>query len=166
MHIGIWMVKNAKSSKHLSVYFVFLRVNNILISSRIFQISHLVLRHVYSITTHYSCASAAACHVSSAQHYRTSITFNNVQRELTNHVTMGLRCLLFWAHVLRQIQACLTHNNSSAVTSNSRRVYTDILSTSTSKQTRNVGQGPTWWPPCWIQVVPSVQRRSLADTHY
>jgi len=28
--------------------------------------------------------------------------------------------------------------------------------------TRNVGQCPTWWPPCRIQVAPSVQRRSLA----
>jgi len=27
--------------------------------------------------------------------------------------------------------------------------------------TRNVGQCPTWWPPCRIQVVPSVQRRKV-----
>jgi len=31
--------------------------------------------------------------------------------------------------------------------------------------TRNVGQCPTWWPPCLLQVAPSVQRRSLADAH-
>jgi len=31
---------------------------------------------------------------------------------------------------------------------------------------RNVGQRPTWWPPCRIQMAPSVQRRSLADAHY
>jgi len=29
-------------------------------------------------------------------------------------------------------------------------------------QTRNVGQCPTWWPPCLLQVAPSVQRHSLA----
>jgi len=27
--------------------------------------------------------------------------------------------------------------------------------------TRNVGQCPTWWPPCRIQVAPSVQRRKV-----
>jgi len=27
--------------------------------------------------------------------------------------------------------------------------------------TRNVGQCPTWWPPCQIQVVPSVQCRKV-----
>jgi len=27
--------------------------------------------------------------------------------------------------------------------------------------TRNVGQCPTWWPPCRIQVAPSVQRRNF-----
>ena len=27
--------------------------------------------------------------------------------------------------------------------------------------TRNVGQLPTWWPPCRIQVAPSVQRRKV-----
>jgi len=32
--------------------------------------------------------------------------------------------------------------------------------------TRNVGQCPTWWPPCRILVAPSVERRSLADAHY
>ena len=34
------------------------------------------------------------------------------------------------------------------------------------QDTRNVGQCPTWWSPCLLQVVPSVQRRSLADAHY
>jgi len=24
-----------------------------------------------------------------------------------------------------------------------------------------VGQCPTWWPPCWVQVAPSVQRRKV-----
>jgi len=27
--------------------------------------------------------------------------------------------------------------------------------------TRNVGQCPTWWPPCQIQAAPSVQRRKV-----
>ena len=27
--------------------------------------------------------------------------------------------------------------------------------------TRNVGQCPTWWPPCRIYVAPSVQRRKV-----
>jgi len=30
-----------------------------------------------------------------------------------------------------------------------------------TKHTRNVGQCPTWWPPCQIQVVPSVQRSKV-----
>jgi len=29
------------------------------------------------------------------------------------------------------------------------------------ERTRNVGQCPTWWPPCQIQVAPSVQRRKV-----
>jgi len=29
-----------------------------------------------------------------------------------------------------------------------------------------MGQSLSWWSPCRIQVVPSVQRRSLADAHY
>jgi len=28
--------------------------------------------------------------------------------------------------------------------------------------TRNVGQCPTWWPPCRIYVAPSVQRRKVS----
>jgi len=31
----------------------------------------------------------------------------------------------------------------------------------TVKWTRNVGQCPTWWPPCRIQVAPSVQCRKV-----
>ena len=31
----------------------------------------------------------------------------------------------------------------------------------TKAKTRNVGQCPTWWPPCRIQVAPSVQRRKV-----
>jgi len=27
--------------------------------------------------------------------------------------------------------------------------------------TRNVGQYPTWWSPCWIWVAPSVQCRKV-----
>jgi len=30
--------------------------------------------------------------------------------------------------------------------------------------TRNVGQCPTWWSPCWIQVAPSVQRCKVSLT--
>ena len=30
-----------------------------------------------------------------------------------------------------------------------------------TKQTINVGQCPTWWPPCRIQVAPSAQRRKV-----
>ena len=38
----------------------------------------------------------------------------------------------------------------------------EVLTIIKPHQTRNVGQCPTWWPPCRIQVAPSVQRRSLA----
>jgi len=29
------------------------------------------------------------------------------------------------------------------------------------RKTRNVGQCPTWWSPCWTQVAPSVQRSKV-----
>ena len=42
----------------------------------------------------------------------------------------------------------------------SNRVYFTPLGRSISK-TRNVGQCPTWWPPCRIWVAPFVQRRKV-----
>ena len=45
-------------------------------------------------------------------------------------------------------------------------LYNASLQTKKLERTRNVGQCPTWWPPCRISVAPSVQRRSLADVYY
>ena len=48
--------------------------------------------------------------------------------------------------------------------------HEQILSTELQPRqqwTRNVGQCPTWWPPCRMYVAPFVQcRKSLADAHY
>ena len=43
----------------------------------------------------------------------------------------------------------------------SRKFIWPVCSTISTVRTRNVGQCPTWWPPCRIQVAPSVQRRKV-----
>jgi len=40
--------------------------------------------------------------------------------------------------------------------------WADILQFTTVR-TRYVGQCESWWPPCWIQVAPSVQRGKVID---
>ena len=78
-----------------------------------------------------------------------------------------------WGTGTSWVVSCFTGEESSRIVW--KREYVDLItqhhdqstySTWIAATTRNVGECPTWWPPCRIQVAPSVQRRSLADAHY
>jgi len=143
-----------------------------LTSNKKWDICHPAMRHLPSLTgttvVHLWCVCNSAserkvCHVSSALHYNFPGTCCTVgcQKRLqkrycwgwnvtalfrpSNHRVHSSHRPYILTRSIRSIWCQSIKNYSSKNTTTKTMQITCALIT-----TRNVGQCPTWWPPCWI----------------